>query len=227
MLKKVWMFGMIGLLVGYPALVLEAKDELGEKLIEQVMAQDLEGVKTLVEKGADVNYQNESSQATALMMAANYEMFDIAEFLLEEGADVNRRDANGMTALMAAAGRSQEMVELLLEHGADITITPTKGAGAFTNCIVAVMTERVPLSLAERLLEEGANVDEPRPSGRSQGYTPLMIVARNGDVKLAEFLVEHGADVNAKAEDGTTALSLAKKKEQEDIVKYLVKMGAK
>ena len=38
--------------------------------------------------------------------------------------------------------------------------------------------------------------------------TSLMMAARNNHFELVKFLVENGADVNAKAENGTTALDL-------------------
>jgi ankyrin repeat protein len=53
---------------------------------------------------------------------------EIAELLLEKGADVDGAGPDGRTALMMAAmfDRS-EMVELLLSHGADVTRQDASG----------------------------------------------------------------------------------------------------
>jgi ankyrin repeat protein len=44
---------------------------------------------------------------------------------------------------------------------------------------------------------------------------------------LVKFLVKHKADINAKAKDGSTALSLAKKENDQNMVKLLIELGAK
>jgi ankyrin repeat protein len=49
---------------------------------------------------------------------------------------------------------------------------------------------------------------------------------KEGLLELVKFLVENGADVNAKYKDNNTALLLACKKSHFDIVKYLVENGA-
>jgi ankyrin repeat protein len=53
-----------------------------------------------------------------------------------------------------------------------------------------------------------------------------MMAARNGDAELVEFLLAQGADINARAADGSTALSLAAKDELPDMVKLLQEHGA-
>ena len=57
---------------------------------------------------------------TALMGVAFKGYADIAQLLIEQGADLNLQHGNGGTALMFAAifGRN-ELVKLLLAHGAD------------------------------------------------------------------------------------------------------------
>lgn len=74
------------------------------------------------------------------------------------------------------------------------------------------------------LLQHGAHPDAPRsPKGR----TSLMVAcAYYGDIPMCSLLLQFGADVNAAANDGTTALMLAAKNEKSNLVAYLIKMGA-
>ena len=55
-----------------------------------------------------------------------------------------------------------------------------------------------------------ASRTEPKVEEFASGWlTPLMLASREGDVELARILVEAGADVNAVAGDGKTALALS------------------
>lgn len=56
-----------------------------------------------------------------------------------------------------------------------------------------------------RLLAEGTNVDERDERGR----TPLMSAAEFHQTATVKLLLQHGADINARADDGQSALSLA------------------
>jgi len=69
---------------------------------------DLEIVKFLVEKGADVNAKDhDDEEATALHIASFYGMADIVKFLVSKGADVNATNSSGQTARMIANERRE------------------------------------------------------------------------------------------------------------------------
>ena len=74
------------------------------------------------------------------------------------------------------------------------------------------------------LLNHGALVDSPRsPKGR----TALMVAsAYYATAEAVALLLDRGADVNARASDGTTALMLAAQMWKADIVKLLISHGA-
>lgn len=92
-----------------------------ERLIRAAADGDLAEVKRLKSEGIDVNLMDEISKA-ALHYAAENSHYKVAQWLLENGAEVNLHDAEmiGETALSLAVRKDYpEMVELLLRHGAD------------------------------------------------------------------------------------------------------------
>lgn len=199
----------------------------GSTLIKHVMYQEFDQVKGLVEKGVDVNFQDQSYGSTPLILACQYGFVDIAKYLIENKADVNLQAKNGMSPLMAAAGVSKELVEILLAKGADIKQQNEDGSGVLTQSVTGVLMDRVGLDVVELFLKKGAKVDEAATSGRTEGYTCLMMAARNQRPDLVNFLVKHGANVNAKAADGQSPLSLAEKEKDQQMVALLKELGAK
>lgn len=69
-------------------------------------------------------------------------------------------------------------------------------------------------------------MDETSDTGPAAGYTCLMMVARNANPELVKFLLSKGADINAKAKDGSTALSLTMEENDAEMVALLKTKGA-
>jgi ankyrin repeat protein len=197
-------------------------------LFEKVMYGDIQGLEEAIANGADVNAADEKYGSTALIMACSYGYVDIAKILIEAGADVNMQESYlGNSALTASAGVSQDLVEYLLERGADPQTTLNDGTTAFTLSVVGVLSESVSLDMPALFLSLGADIDEAPTSGRAEGYTCLMMSARNNHMELVKFLLAEGADINARASDGATALSLAEKDGHGDMASFLKASGAR
>ena len=193
----------------------------------RVMYNEPGEVAALLEKAADVNYRAPDSGSTPLMMASTYGFEDIARMLIEKGADVNLQANNGATALTGACRRHPDIARLLLANGAKVDIVSAATGGPFTASIIYAVSNNGDTSLSEMLLQNGADMDEAPAEGRLAGYTPLMMAVDRNSLKVVRFLVENGADVNAAAADGSTALAAAKKRNAQDIVEYLQQHGAR
>ena len=152
----------------------------------------------LIKSGAEPNAPLTPGGDTALMLAARTGKTDAVRLLIEARADVNAKEHwGGTTALMWAVAEGHgEAARLLIAAGADVNarshyVAAANGRG---------FEGRTPAaSRTEEKVEEFA----------SGWLTPLMFAARDGSVELTRILVAAGADVNAVAGDGKTALALA------------------
>jgi len=96
-------------------------------LIVFVARTDTETVKAFLEKGADVNYTDNTGK-TALFYVKDKAL---AELLIDKCADINFKDLDGNTALnWAAQQKNEELVRLLLSKGVDVTIKNNNGKSA-------------------------------------------------------------------------------------------------
>lgn len=163
---------------------------------------------SLIQQGASPNARNwDGNTLTALMLAAQNGCVDIVKLLLDAGADVNtkavvaigaRDVATGITPLsQAAASGNPSIVKMLLDHGADIHALTGRGA--------TVMEFATTNEVVQIFLDLGVSIN----ARDKNGYTILILSAEGFHRPSIAFLLEHGADPNAKTDDGVTALKLA------------------
>lgn len=109
-------------------------------------------------------------------------------FLLEKGAEVNRRDNQGLAPMhVAAKTRHSDMMKLLIAADADVNIEDNDG---FTPLLYAIMRNHVPS--IEVLAANGADIEKPG----KDGHSPLLIALSEGNYFAAEALIEAGADLS-------------------------------
>lgn len=138
--------------------------------------------------------------------------------LLAAGANAATTDEAGETALMHAAHAGHlDAVRALIGAGADVTAKSPQGWTALAKAAYNGDTERGYVEVIEVLHEAGAAVDEPI----FFGITPLMLAAGGGDASVVEWLINHGADVQASNEGGRTARMMADDKFYVDVINLL------
>lgn len=157
----------------------------GRPLMQAAGKGQLDIVKVLVDKGADVNARNNEYGLTPLIYAASKGHLDVVKFLVDKGADVNAREENGLTPLIMAAGLDQiDIVKILVDKGADVNAKDNKGR---TPLMFAAGGQ---LNIVKFLVDKGADVNARSKSGR---VTPLKQAVQENHLDVVEFLRQHGA----------------------------------
>ena len=154
-----------------------------------------------------------------LVSAAAQQDWRQVRALLAEGADVNERRADGVTALLWAAHWDHlETVEALLAAGADPDAATDRGVTPLMRA-----SENASAAVAEALLAAGADPN----AAQASGLTALMIAAGTGDRDVVRALLASGADVNAVTPStGATALMWAVEAPHPAVVHILLESAA-
>lgn len=140
----------------------------------------------------------------------------MAEMLVAHGAEVQGKDWEGNTPLMAAMNsdlaeeQRLNVVRWLSDHGADVHTRNRNGYGALH---LAVSLEN-PLKTVEFLISHGAAVN----STNSVGQTALHLCS---DPETAALLISSGANPNQRDADGHTPLDQAVFHKKNEMIKML------
>jgi ankyrin repeat protein len=164
----------------------------------------------LLDKGANINHRTGRGE-TPLSVALDRQFYQGVHLLLDRGAEV-RRDALWTFALSFDSPEKLALAKKLIEKGADVN-----ARNAHRQPLITFVT--VNLDMVKLLVESGADIDAKDPT---TGYTALYTAVRNRDRRMVEYLLSKGADVNATHNHGDTALMLAARTQQENMVRMLL-----
>lgn len=91
-----------------------------------------------------------------------------------------------------------------------------------------VAARRGDLAEVQRLIDAGANVNEPSTGPKSPGGTPLHLAAAGGHIDVMDELLERGADIDVRTKGGCgwTPLHHAAKERNRKAVRFLLENGA-
>ncbi|MBV6496646.1 MAG: ankyrin repeat domain-containing protein [Acidobacteria bacterium ACB1] len=145
---------------------------------------DTTALKAVLDAGGDLSSIDLNEE---LGHASFFGHWKVVDFLISQGADVNHaKPGTGETPLHSAlckAGRPYFLyvIKLLVENGADVNAKTIPGgeSGAFMRDV------------------------------RTKGETPLHRAAAYGDEAMIQYLLDHGADLQARDANGNSPISWA------------------
>lgn len=204
-----------------------------------------EMIRLLIANGADVNarsivrdYQRhvtaegrpkslDSGGLTPLLYAARENCVACVEVLLDNGADIDLPDPDGVSPLhVAIMNANWDLARQLILAGADVNQWDIFGEAPLFTAVglhsridggrasIDPLNETNGLTIVKALLERGADPNmqlffrpaNVRGSTNTRGSTPLIRAATNGDLEVVHLLLEHGADATVYMADRQTPI---------------------
>jgi cytohesin len=171
-----------------------------------------------LEHGADADVRSKKDQTSLHILSQSVkdggDLLNFVLLLLKHGAAVNCRDKDNQTPLHLAIRRNRfKLAEILLEHGADADAENYKGQTPLHVLSKSDIKDGSDLlNLVVLLLKHGAALN----SRDKNNQTPLHLAIRGNRFRLAEILLERGADANAQNIDVMTSLHILLESEIDD-----------
>ena len=194
-----------------------------KSLFEAVKKADIEQVKRVIAEGADIDDKWGDTSATEkegiaddtpLYYAVDSNNMDMVKLLVEAGADVNA--GKWPPLCQAVTENNTAIAEYLIDHGANVNAYPVDNGWGSLQQTVHVSNS---VEMAKLLIARGADIN-------SEIY-PVLNSAINQERKdLCEFLIQCGADVNAKDKWGHTPLYYAIRHDDSYFMNILIARGA-
>jgi ankyrin repeat protein len=220
----------------------------GEEFLAIIKRGEIEQVRAALEAEPALANTRSAQGLSALMAALYSQQPKIADLIRVHATDVNIFEASaagdkarvvallakdpalakatapdGFGALgLAAFFGHDDIMKMLLEAGADPNV-PSKNPMKVTplHSAVANRDNERAWKMARVLLTHAADVNVVQHGG----WTPLQQAAAHGNIGLVKLLLEKGADISAKADDGRDAVALAQTGNHQAVVDLLEKRG--
>ena len=169
---------------------------------------------------------------TALHWAAEMDHAEVAAALVEAGADIEARTSWGASPFdWAATMGSSRVADLLLARGANgLILIPAASLGKLS-AVCRIIESSEDLSTHRRRDAPTEPDDDHWPPDSAHIHKDtisdaLYAAARNGHRDVVAYLLDHGANIDAKGVFGATGLHWAAINGHQEAVEFLVKRGA-
>ena len=139
--------------------------------------------------------------------AVEFDDVKAAQKMLARGVDPNLVDAKGNPMLVVALREKSLKVAEALIRAKDIDFDKTNAAGETPLMMASLQNE----------LDHAAYIDAESPNGT----TPLMMAARGGHIETVKLLLDEGADMRLKNQQGMTVIDFAERYHQKEIAQGL------
>jgi len=165
---------------------------LDRELYEAAEAGDFEGVKEMLDAGANPSARIDGD-GSPLIGAARSGRSDITKLLLDHGADPNGIvEGDGSPLIQAAANGRLDQMQMLIDRGADVNLAVEGDENPLMNA-----AEQGNLRVVQLLVEKGADIHariySEKYQGRGEWRTAISQARKNGHLDVVAYLQSRGA----------------------------------
>jgi len=185
---------------------------------------DVTMIKTEVEKGNNAAQFNSMSFDPVVMAINSDAPAEVIKYLLSQpGNDVNKLTHDGRIYLHWAASRGNvEIMEYLVAKGAKASFIDSHGA---TPLNFAAGSGQQNTKVYDICLANGA--DLKKDLNQNGANALLLAIGNDKDLKLTNYFVSKGLDINSKDKEGNNAFSYAVRSGNIEMLKALLTKGIK
>ncbi|MCY7483139.1 ankyrin repeat domain-containing protein [Paenibacillus alvei] len=175
-----------------------------------IIMEQFEVIKLLIEHGVNLNHKKEPS----FLLAVRYCEEEIIRYVVAHGAKIDALDHLKSNAYVQAYYGKKHNFPLIHELGLD--------AAKYGGYTLRKAVDARDWRTIEFMLQHGVDINFNKPD-MVYPYcsTPLTAAARNGDLKMVRYLVEHGADVCICEKGGDRAYTIAVQNKDSAMAEYL------
>ena len=198
---------------------------VGGELLNAAREGNLDKIKKALKENADIEIRDDNDETeyddtgyTPLHHACEQGHKEVAQLLIEEGADVNKPTfRRGRTPLHYACMEGHlAIVKLLKKHGADMEQTDNRGGtpmhyAAAAGCLDIIKYFR------------GLSIDINQAAGDAS--IPLHAASGQGRLTVVEYLYSLGGDLEQQTRSGMTPLHYAVLRNQKEVATFLTSVA--
>jgi len=222
--------GLVVVLFTAASACLGQMDQETTDLLAACKLRDTEKIEASLAAGADVN-GSDALGLTALYYAVKADNKGIVDLLLANSADINQQagihdnrsySSERMPVLMWAVKMNRkDMVENLLAKGADPEVGDS--FGVWPLCLAAGVED---YEIFELFAKQEEDLHKRYWISRGYSGTLLHVTVGAGNIQVADYLLEHKVDTEARDSSERSALFLASLIENLEMAKLLVEYDA-
>ena len=186
------------------------KYEYSEMLFSAILSNDVNAVKSLLAKGANINSMSKTGGYTPLMWAIKQGKDKVANYLMVKGADLNIQNDDGRAVIHVAAISDRiGMLRKLIDSDAKLSLIDKNG-----HIFLDYVSKDSIGEIATLMMKYDADLNRQ-----------FFRFVKYGSPKAVEYLMGLGVDINVTDPLGNNSLMIAVQNPDRDMVEFLLKQG--